>query len=813
MIKSLKFCLGACAILAAGAAGAANYTVEDFSSICGWSTNAVRCAVGDTVTLPAGTYTAVNPRAASVVDNVVTANEPGFTGIVDANGAVGGVIVLPRPAGSGKVYIYIDEIKQNGSQRDLCKKDKWIFADGTPANGWPHAADDVAILALGYSNVREGDIGYGYDTFTLRPDGDAGNDYHLTLGEMYIGTFAQKRFVVTLTGRYSSGTYEFKRTDGKVPRIVVAGCAQNNLGSYLYFNGYNSANFPTFDFSQGMEIDMGFADGYLSRTVLNFANGKAILPEGKVLSMVSTKPNFNGTNSTDPCIVMNSGFVWEGAGTIRNDSDGNMRVNAATGFEGVFEVGGTRGTKTELASPVGAGIDFMGHTGSNRTVVADGYITQASPGSESNKFHYQGGGSIKIGSADTTYGSSSPESAYPDHIRSVGHVILNGGNLGIWSGVGWSSLSALTTRVDRLTLGKSTNKLFFHGASTSQADAGKLIPTNFVHIVKAENPNRAQTLLYMADLWNDNGTGNVSSPNVRLKAKIDNHSEISVDGVVPWMVAYGWKKALFIPMIDDDGYLYYDTPAESASLAAAPENGDVRLAARASLKINADKTIRTLVLGVWSKSANEAKFGAGRTLTVSSGAVALPKGGGASYPTSGIGAEGATDNGTLKFGAPGYLYSNGSEGMINFVHTSMDAAQGLAVGHPGLTLITGDQTGVKEELVVNGCTVTLGTENTEATFDVDMRVAGKGVLKIVNVNDNFLKKRTLTLDDCRNFPAKVDLASDVYKARELHIAGVKMKSGRTYGSSASLADVKDDVHFAGEGMLSVCGNGLMLLVR
>ena len=814
MMKSLKFCLGACAILAAGAAGAANYTVEDFSSICGWSTNAVRCVVGDTVTLPAGTYTAVNPRAASVVDNVVTANEPGFTGIVDANGAVGGVIVLPQPAGDGKVYIYIDEIKQNGSQRDLCKKDKWIFADGTPANGWPHAADDVAILALGYSNVRDGDIGYGYDTFTLRPDGDAGNDYHLTLGEMYIGTFAQKRFVVTLTGRYSSGTYEFKRTDGKVPRIVVAGCAQNNLGSYLYFNGYNSANFPIFDFSQGMEIDMGFADGYLSRTVLNFANGKAILPEGKMLSMINTRPTAGtGSGSLDPSITLNSGFVWEGAGIIRNDSDANMRVNDAPGFEGRFEVGGVRGSYGDRATPVGAGVDFLGHTGSNRTVVVDGYITQAAPASDANKFNYLGGGTVKIGSGDTTFGFGTSASYYTDHLRSVGNVVLNGGNFGVWSAVSATDISALTTRVDRLTLGKSTNKLFFWGvAEPNDTSKYKSVPTNFVHIVKAENPNRAQTLLFMADIWSDQGeypagSGlHPSSQNTRLKVKIENHADIAIGGVVPWMVGYSWKKAVFIPSIDEDGYLFYNQPAP-VKLADAVEGDNIWLK-QVTFNLSEDKTVNSVV-GVslrFNMSEQMKRFGAGRTLTVASGAVALPD-------WAGFGSEGDANNGTLKFGSTGYVYSYGSEGNPGKLHTPMDAAQGLAFGYPGWTLITGDQTGVKEELVVNGCTVILGTENTEATFDVDMRVAGKGVLNVVNVNDSFLKKRTLTLDDCRNFPAKVNLASGVYKARELHIAGVKMKSGRTYGSSASLADVKDDVHFAGEGMLSVSGNGLMLLVR
>ena len=86
---------------------ATEITVSDFAAICGWSTNAVVCAVGDTVVLPAGEYTINNPRVASISGNTVTALEPGFTGVIDASSNVGGIIVRPTPGGSGRVFVAI----------------------------------------------------------------------------------------------------------------------------------------------------------------------------------------------------------------------------------------------------------------------------------------------------------------------------------------------------------------------------------------------------------------------------------------------------------------------------------------------------------------------------------------------------------------------------------------------------------------------------------------------------------------------------------------------------------------------------------
>ena len=146
----------------------------------------------------------------------------------------------------------------------------------------------------------------------------------------------------------------------------------------------------------------------------------------------------------------------------------------------------------------------------------------------------------------------------------------------------------------------------------------------------------------------------------------------------------------------------------------------------------------------------------------------------------------------------------------------MSAPQGVAfagIKNCGVVL-TGDKTGIEKELVVNGTTVILGLETAAANLDVDIRVAGGfSVLDVQNVNTNFLKKHTLTLQDSGNYPAKVNLAAGTYPVKDYYLGTRKMRSGTTYGSSATTAERIDDVHFSGAGILQVETGGLVLVVK
>ena len=159
------------ALFCASLLHAADIAVSDFSAICGWSTNAVVCAVGDTVALPAGEYTVNNPRVASISGNTVTALEPGFTGVIDASSNVGGIIVRPAVGGSGRVFVASMDtatvlLNNQSITLNWSDENSWLCVDG--GGGCPTAADDVAMIPISINttadNAKNNYAGY-YLTF------------------------------------------------------------------------------------------------------------------------------------------------------------------------------------------------------------------------------------------------------------------------------------------------------------------------------------------------------------------------------------------------------------------------------------------------------------------------------------------------------------------------------------------------------------------------------------------------------------------------------------------------------------------------
>lgn len=784
-------------------ARAAVHTVTDFSAIGGMSTNAVVCVVGDTVTLPEGTtYTVNNTRVASIDGTTVTALEEGFTGIIDGDSNVGGLIVRPQPAGSGRVFVAVvdtTETVSSGSKTkefQWCNAENWLCVSGDGAGAYPDAADDVAVFPL-WTQTAYATHDQSHFNVTLK---GADADADVTVGQIYIGTFASCKMNAWLLASSSSGVLRFSRTDGSSPRIAITGGCAATGESWLRVK---SAAL-TLDLSQGLTVDMGYCGADSPIPHVFFTYGALTLPEEGTLLFINGRPNYSTGNATDFGVQFDADFDLNGAGTIRNDSDMYLRVDSEGDavFTGTWESGGVIATTMEN-STIGAGVDFQKATGEGRTVISDGGIKQKI-GYGQNKFQVSGSRGIKIGSA-SGYGTGLD--FYTDRIRSVGNVILNSGLLGIWpecSG-GNGNADVITTRVDRLTFGYGLNKLYFHGGDV----ATTAVSTNFSWVASVVHSNRAQSVILISDLWNDNPDG-TSGTNHMVKVKFDNLGDYAIGGVIPWMMSVGYKRGVFVPMIDEDGCPYYDMPDEVTMAAAEEGEPFTRLSTH---KMSEDKTLNAVHFGSMRyKGASEYGLGAGRTLTVSSGAVILQE-------FSFVGSESYPDSaGTLVFGAPGYVYSTISADNHERrprIYTPMVASQGIAfsgLADCGVVLL-GDQTGIAEELAVNGTTVVLGT-NTAVNLDVDIRVAGGfSVLDVENVNTDFLKGHTLTLQDSGNYPARVILASNTtYRVGTLYVGGKKMKSG-TYGSSDSDAAKVDDEHFSGPGMLEVAGIGLTVIVR
>ena len=776
------------------------------------------CAVGDTVVLPEGEYTVNNSSVASIGGNTVTALKPGFSGIIDASSSVGGLVVLPSVGGSGRVFVAIMDttvvLKQSGSSREFqwCNPANWRCVQGSGDDAYPNGMDDVAMIPVGGA---ESSVGiYDYNSFNINLKGD-GDNPDITVGQIYLGNFMTQGFNCHFRGGASSGTIHFRRTDGKTPYFAFTGGAAAQMAPWLRFSLKNDTTTSALalDLAEGLTFDMGHDDSSSGEPRVFCIDGSLSLPAGKRLLFVNGKPDSNGNNNRyNSGIQFEANFALGGEGTIRNDSDMNMRVDSegSAVFAGFWEVCGRKGTGLDPTT-MGAGIDFRKATAAGRTVLSEGGIKQMIGTGSSDDYFVQkdvgNTGGIKIGSASS--GSHTGLDFYPERLRSVGHVILNSGALGIWPeyGGGNGNADIITTRVDRLTLGYGLSKLFFFGGKTSETS----LSSNYVHVVTVCHTNRAQVLYHASDFWYDNGTTGTATDRM-LTVKFDDLRSQAIGGVIPWMVGLTTKRVPFPPSIDENGFLYHDMPAVSATIDAASSDAPFVRLDNTHVML-ADKTLNAVRFGSMRYSGlTKAGFGEGRTLTIASGAIFLSEFSFVGDPSYDANA------GTLAFGAPGYVFSQGAADNLERrprIHSAMSAPQGVAfagIKNCGVVL-TGDKTGIKKELVVNGTTVILGT-NTAVNLDVDIRVAGGfSILDVQNVNADFLKKHRLTLQDSGNYLAKVNLAAGTYKVDQLLVAGKRMRSG-TYGSSASGAENVDDDHFSGEGTILVAsGAGLSIVVR
>ena len=468
------------ALLGASMLSASEIAVSDFSAICGWSTNAVVCAVGDTVTLPTGEYTINNPRVASISGNTVTALEPGFTGVIDSGSNVGGIIVRPTPGGSGRVFVASFDttivIKQTGSSKEFqwCHAENWLCVSGNGEGAYPDGADDIAMIPVG---GFDGQVGiYDDNSFNINLKGD-GDDPDITVGQIYLGNFLTSGFNCHFRGGASSGTIRFRRTDGKTPYFAFTGGAAAQMAPWLRFSVKNDTTTSALalDLEQGLTFDMGYVEPGNGEPRIFCINGSLSLPAGKRLLFDNGKPNSNGGNNAyNSGIQFEANFALGGEGTIRNDSDMNMRVDSEGDavFSGSWEVGGRRGTGLD-PQPMGAGIDFRKATAAGRSVLSEGGVKQMIGTGASDDYFVQkdvgNTGGIKIGSASSK--SSTGLDFYADRLRSVGHVVLKSGVFGVWPeyGGGNGNADIITTRVDRLTFSQGLSKVFFWGATTSSA--------------------------------------------------------------------------------------------------------------------------------------------------------------------------------------------------------------------------------------------------------------------------------------------------------------------------------------------------------
>ena len=152
-------------------AGAAHHTLGSLASHDGYATNALRCASGDSVTLPAYPsvedpelesyfYVVNNTRVATLgADGFTLATrEGGFTGVrlqkitgsATNTAATCGLVVVPERIGNGRVFLLNSKRYDNGTTTQNFTWESaasWVCLAGEPGDyPYPHEQGDIAMV-------------------------------------------------------------------------------------------------------------------------------------------------------------------------------------------------------------------------------------------------------------------------------------------------------------------------------------------------------------------------------------------------------------------------------------------------------------------------------------------------------------------------------------------------------------------------------------------------------------------------------------------------------------------------------------------
>ena len=269
--------------------------------------------------------------------------------------------------------------------------------------------------------------------------------------------------------------------------------------------------------------------------------------------------------------------------------------------------------------------------------------------------------------------------------------------------------------------------------------------------------------------------------------------------IVPWMgVRYGNSNGYNI-----EGFATYDAAtgfrvlaaSERASyttlaLAGTNENVTATSNTTTALNLTADKTINSLVT-----TYARGDLGAGRTLTVTSGAVWMAN---ANYA---IGNAGSAAAGTLNFGsAEGIIWQ--SVGNTNTIGAAITGTGGLTKATTA-TLILAGANNYSGQTTVSAGTLQVGDGTNASTLGTgNVEVAAGAILKLVS-DDAIADAAILTLDSYGVYNGKLELAAGVDEAvGGLRLGGELMEAG-TYGATGSGASVINDTYFAGTGILTI----------
>lgn len=804
-----------CGAIAAFAESFSIASLSDYQS----SATALHVRAGDTITLPTlgegEDYAVLHEGVGALDGNVVTILKPGILGIEKLSGdrtvsdGVMAVLSLPEPIGNGRVFVWKPTHWASG---DWSNPEAWDQIGVATNSDYPRRANDIAICA------RYGDWGYEINL-----------PAQVTLGGLMMGSYMLHRdlndYSYTLRGQEGVGsTLTFQRTDKK-PAWIQYFCNGTAVEGQYYKIcskfGDSNRSLRTVCGSD-VEMDLGWVTGKNSQqnvTRLDWATSSVLeIPEDRTLVFR------NGS----PYQKENTGMYWiaEGKGSIV----GGGRIVNAAGISFLFDFEGSDFTGTIVESAKGRdGYDRNANTWFSKSDTLEdaglevhGYVKRVNY----KDFDLsKSAGYARIGLNHT----------YPGQMD-IGNR-LAGREVALYGG-------RLDLRPEETVWNDPTGKLRY--------ETGNLAVKNGFTYLIANGPGKTSSypeVRFSAQTMTHAGKGTVilesnrlwveSQMTDRVEVNFPWFQEVATGGIVPWLIAYsdhpgwgndgGWQSMRF-PTVDEDGNLRTQW-LNSTSLQEADAGANVYCYSK-DLLISEDKTINSLVL--LNTHGGGKMIGAGKTLTIASGGLVLQS-------KTRIGdnswgqAQPSANCGTLAFGDTAYVFANSPDaGSSCWIMSQMVAPYGFVSGYPGFLMISGDQTGIDDEIVVQAGQLTLGIvlNNNGANLslpceiDVPVRIVGGGsTLVIADVEGTTLDPaQNVYFDDVGGFSGKLSIpegktetCSMLYTRNSLEgEAWVSLPRG-TYGASGSGAETIDDARFAGGGILVVRRDDLvqptMILMR
>lgn len=801
---------------------AADHAITDLSEL---STSFY--TVGDTLTLPAGSYTTVGDGVATVVDNVVTCKKAGFTLVNDGSSDHRLCIVPEAPAGGDVFYWF----SNNGNGENWTSVG-WTKVTQNTDRTYPNNANDIAVVEGGCTWAKmliNDDISlHGYvvgvpkgGSGTVRVQLETANAKTLT----FCGSETDPAFFnfsSMYTGDCGVRLGTENGTGNKVLNINVAAKRMN----FDWCGDSAAVSSPR----------RGKAEIQWCSAIVN-------VPQGNTLAFV------NDSKAVTDSIFAGKTSVGRiaGSGTVVFGQSGGIPISwlkfADDEFEG--DVAVRSGEWKGMVAFPNADLTVFDAPNAGRKTLAIGYDTcNANPGRSQidAKSVTLDGGCMRI---------------YRNY--------ADGGNLTPWT----EGATTDEEKAARLAVTNQIKKLVVKGDSAFYCELSYGTTRVRQHLIldEIEHDTTGTLCLYDFNFRNKNnlnldplhydrvrGSGLAAHAVGRDPQPGDSQF---VYKIIPWIACTA----------NDNGYQIYDSWGSEMTFPALT-NGIHGLALMSKGRTNpnlntvgewdnvffsgkgisalGDKTIHSFVYDTAETVSYPGNLvlGSGKTLTIKSGGLIMARTGrwlGCTQTAK------FAENGSVAFGGErayvicDYGKCEGSakdSQEYNVIWTSMLAPNGLTKGGCGELVFAADQRGIDGDIAIGGGTLWLGhpanyrklgwlysqQAANSATIPVRGCVTDVGeftlrpgaVLGIpskgydVDGNGEIGSDETalsatavIRLEDNAAGTAKVEIAEGADQiCAGLYINGEAMAGG-TYGASGSGADIIDDLHFAGPGTLTV----------